>query len=121
MIVIKQRRSKKGSIYWIWQHIPDPSTAEQEEETYENWEWERLVDHTTESEFGMIFLRDEIEKVLKRANLGDLAVRITFLLMDGWTRADIARKLKLPYDKVDYLYRKIKKALASYFLNPAKR
>jgi len=114
MIIIKQRRSHKGSVYWIREHVDEHLLSDNGEDEICNF-LELFSDNRIENEFEEIFVRDEVEKVLRAKGLGDLGVKIAFLLMDGWTKAEIARMLKLPYDRVNYIFKKIRKILASLY------
>jgi hypothetical protein len=116
MIVYRLRRSKKGNYYWVATHEPDTFPNEEQNNGEVSEEFLSLLpDPSTEDAFEEVFFKDELEKTLLRAGLGELSVKIAFALMDGYTRADIARKFQLPYNKVDYIYRKIKRILRQYF------
>jgi len=116
MIVYRLRQSKKGNYYWVATHVPDTVSSEEQSDEEVSEEFLSLLpDPSAEDAFEEVFFKDELEKTLLRAGLGELSVKIAFALMDGYTRADIARRLDLSYNKVDYLYRKIKRVLRQHF------
>jgi DNA-directed RNA polymerase specialized sigma24 family protein len=116
MIIYRLRQSKKSNCYWVATHVPDTVPSEEQNDGEVSEEFLSLLpDPSAEDAFEEVFFKDELEKTLLRAGLGELSVKIAFALMDGYTRADIARRFSLPYNKVDYLYRKIKRVLRQHF------
>jgi hypothetical protein len=116
MIIYRLRRSKKGNYYYVATHVIDTELSEERNEDGVSEDFLSLFpDPSAEDAFEEVFFKDELEKTLLKAGLGELGVKIAFALMDGYTRADIARRLDLPYNKVDYLYRKIKRVLRQHF------
>ena len=115
MIVYRLRQSKKGNCYWVATHAPDAIPSEENNGEVSEEFLSLTPDPSAEDAFEEVFFKDELEKTLLRAGLGELSVKIAFALMDGYTRADIARRFHLPYNKVDYLYRKIKRVLRQHF------
>jgi hypothetical protein len=121
MIIYRLRRSKKGNYYYVATHVTDTELSEEHNEDGVSEDFLSLFpDPSAEDAFEEVFFKDELEKTLLKAGLGELGVKIAFSLMDGYTRADIARMFQLPYNKVDYIYRKIKRVLRQHFLRKAR-
>ncbi len=113
----KQRKTKSGkiNIYYTQRHVDDMTLLQSEEYNDDTAAAQSLLEMIEDTRaidaFESVFVRDSAQKALKRAGLDELHMRIFNMLQDGWTCKEIARKLRVKYDKVYYAVKKIRAAL----------